>query len=355
MKTVKDILRMMLRDHTARQRWNYLKYKFSEKNEALPYGPVTISIVATARCTLSCDMCPTHSRIVSRDYEHAQANVRDMDFTTFKEIIDTFDRAIEVNIIGSGEPLLNRDFFRMVDYASSKKMGVKVFSNGTTIADNMDKILDSKLDGITISINGHDAKEFDRMTGMGEDVYHKILEAAKRLLEEKKRRSSKIRIKLSFIIDRHNYRSIPEMVDLGLKMGADYIFLCNFLSSPYEGLRAEERTLWADAAVIGEIKSAIKDYPKDIRRKIALPVLLDEKAVKNRCKTHFTQIRFDGDGNVSSCSIMLLNMAGHGNYKDNDVWNNAFFRKQRRLFISGASSDMPGPCRVCPDNKGVKI
>lgn len=351
---MKEILSTILSDHTIGQKANYLKSLFMPKGERLGYDPVTISIVGTTRCTLSCDMCPTHSGRVPDDYPHKQKSVKDIDLAMFKDIIGRFKNAMTVHIIGSGEPMLNRDFFDMVDFASRMKMTVKTFSNGTTIMDNMDRIVSSKLDGITISLNGHDAKEFRRMTGMDEKIYGEIYDATKKLIEKRDRAGSRVKVKLSFIIDRENYRSIPDMVDTGLGLGADHIFFCNFLSAPYAGLKAEERALMVGGGFEDELKKIFDKYPPAIRRKLTPPVLIDSSARRNDCMTHFLQARFDGDGNVSSCSMMLLDMSGNGSYKDAGLWNNEFFTEMRRKFLSGDGSRLPDPCRACPDNKGIK-
>ncbi|MDD5496135.1 MAG: radical SAM protein [Candidatus Omnitrophica bacterium] len=355
MELGRKILNTILSGHTFSQKANYIKYLLSKKEEVLAYDPVTISIVATGRCTLNCHMCPTHSSIVGKEYPHTQKTARDMDLEMFRYMIDRFGKATTVHIIGSGEPLLNEDFFKMVDYAASKKMRVKTFSNGTIIEKNIDNILNSKLDGITISINGQDPGEFKRMTGMDGAIYLKIYDATRRLIEERNRRKVKIKVKLSFIIDNYNYKFIPEMIETSLKLGVDHAFFCNFLSSPYTGLSAPERVLMAEEKTKEEIRRIFAAYPPSIRKRLTPPVLLDTKMDKNACDTHFTQIRFDGDGNVSSCSMMLLDMTGHGTYKDDDVWNNEFFRKMRRVFLKGKMGEFPDPCKVCPDNKGVKV
>jgi MoaA/NifB/PqqE/SkfB family radical SAM enzyme len=355
MNTLIEALGVIASGHTLGQKINYIRYLFSKRSKKLDYDPVTISIVGTTRCTLSCDMCPTHSGIVPDEYPHKQKNVKDMDFAMFKEVIDKFKNALTVHIIGSGEPLLNGDFFKMVDYAASKGMAVKTFSNGTTIKENIENILNSKLDGITISLNGHDSKEFNRMTGMKESVYYEIYDAARRLVEEKKRRASRVKIKLSFIVDRQNYNKIPDMVHTSISLGADHAFFCNFLPAPYGDLNSDNRVLLADRRTINEINFIFSKYPHSIRRRLTPPVLVDMKSDKNQCKTHFSQIRFDGDGNVSSCSMMLLNMTGNGSFRDEEVWNNDFFTKMRASFLSQDDSALPVPCLACSDNKGVKI
>ena len=350
-----SMLRMIFANHRFNQKANYFKFLFSGKQEILSYSPVIVSIVATSRCTLSCDMCPTHSRIVPKDYPHRQNDAPDMGLAMLKEIIDRFGSAITVHIIGSGEPLLNKDFFKMVDYAASKKMTVKTFSNGTVIEENIDNILNSKLDGITISLNGHTSSEFRRMTGMDESYYDKILVAVKKLVAEKRKRGSFVKVKLSFIIDKHNYRHIPAMVDVALDTGVDHAFFCNFLPCPYGHLGAGDRLLTSDDRIKKELDEMFSRYPAAVRKKLTPPVLVDMGEGKNNCSTHFSQVRFDGGGNVSSCSMMLLDMTGHGSYKDPGVWNNAFFTGMRRKFLSGDNERLFDPCRVCPDNKGVRI
>ena len=355
MRLIRESVEIIFSGHTIGQKINYLKYLFSGKGEVLSYDPITISIVGTTRCTLSCDMCPTHSGRVPEDYPHKQKNVKDIDFEMFKDIINRFKNALTVHIIGSGEPLLNKDFFRMVEYAAGKKMAVKTFSNGTTIKNNIDIILNSRLDGITVSLNGHDPKEFKRMTGMDEKIYSEIYDMTRILVDKKKKRNPRLKVKLSFIIDKRNYKYIPEMVDTGIKLGADHIFFCNFLAAPYNGLSADERALTADARLMDELGAIFRKYPPEVRKRLTPPVLIDKSMERNNCQSHFSQIRFDGDGNVSSCSMMLLNMSGNGNYKDAGVWNNNFFVDMRKRFLSDNAGLIPEPCVVCPDNKGVKV
>lgn len=350
-----DMIAVISSGHTFKQKINYLKFRMYPKQEILAYDPVTISIVATGRCTLSCDMCPTHSRAVPRDYPHMQKFGRDMEFDMFRRIIDRFDNALSVHIIGSGEPLLNKDLFRMVDYASGRKMIVKTFSNGTTVSENIERIIGSKLDGITISINGHNSREFARMTGMDEEVYSKIYSGVKALVEEKVNHAACIKIKLSFIIDKYNYASIPDMVTLGMELGVDHMFFCNFLPAPYKGLTAAERTLMDEGDMTASLKRIFGQYPPSVRRMLTPPVLMKRDAKINRCDTHFSQIRFDGEGDFSSCSMMLLDMSGHGRYTDKEIWNGNYFRLMRRLFLLNDQSSLPEPCVYCPDNSGIKI
>ncbi|MDD5421814.1 MAG: radical SAM protein [Candidatus Omnitrophota bacterium] len=352
---MKDVLNVFRANYSFRQKMNYLKYRFSAKEETLGYEPIVISVVATGRCTLSCDMCPTHSKKMPKDYPHIQSPSKDISFEDFKRAVDALPRALHVHIIGSGEPLLNRDFFRIAEYAAVKKrMKVKTFSNGTTIEKNIDNIINSPLDGITISLNGHSPEEFSRMTGCPKETYSRIYDATARLIKARDSSGSKVKVKLSFIIDRVNYVNMPLMIETGERLGADSIFFCNFLPAPYKGFTADERMIFTyDLREIDFMRGVYSRLDPVMKKKISLPDAIDPGRTKNGCNTYFTQIRIDGEGRASSCSIMLLNMKGSGRVWDYGVWNNAFFRNMRKTFLSDSAGLLPEPCRVCPENKGV--
>lgn len=341
---------------TWEQKKNYLTYILSRPSEVLKYKPLTISVVGTARCTLECDMCPTHSRLVPEDYEFSQKPSKDISLETFKKVLDTFSEALNVHIIGAGEPLLNKDFFEMVHYAAKRHMTVKTFSNGTTIPENISRILEAPLDGITISLNGHNREEYRRMTGGACEIYDKIFDGVKTLISERDRTNSKVKIKLSFIIDTVNYKSLEDMIRAGMGLGADTIFLCNFLPCPYPGLSADERMIFLkNKGAIDFIKDVYDNLDNETKRKVSFPDAVDIGIKDNKCDTHFTQIRVDGEGRVSSCSVMLLNMEGSGYYYQPDVWNNTFFRETRRAFLKNNRDLLKDPCRICPENLGVRI
>ncbi|MDD5423310.1 MAG: hypothetical protein PHT32_07850, partial [Candidatus Omnitrophica bacterium] len=159
---------------------------------------------------------------------------------------------------------------------------------------------------------------------------------------------------LSFIVDRVNYRRLQSMIEIGERLGADSMFFCNFLPSPYRGFKADERMIFSsDSKEIDFMKDVYSRLNNAMKKRVSLPNVIDRNSGQNGCNTYFTQIRVDGEMRASSCSIMLLNMEGNGHAFDKDVWNNAFFRKMRNAFMSGDS--IPPPCRVCPENRGVNI
>jgi len=356
MNKLKNSVNIIRDRYTLKQKFNYIKFLMSRKdNIHLSYDPITISAVATGRCNFSCNMCPTHSKIIPDDYPFIQETKKDMPIDLFKDVVNKFNKALYVHIIGSGEPLLNKDLFKMVNYAVKiKNMRVKTFSNGVAIRDNIGQIIESALDGITISINGHNSNEFARLTGMDEKWFPIIYDGVKNLVKERNKIKSKVKVKLSFIIDQENYVYIPEMVKTAEDLNVDNFFLCNFLPNPYDGFRAEERSIIVNnKLVVDFINKYISTLSDDIKKKITFPVLLNIKGKEKKCRVHFSQIRVDGEGNVSSCSMMMLNMLNHGHFYDNDVWNNEFFQDMRSRFLAANDEKLNAPCKVCTINRGL--
>jgi MoaA/NifB/PqqE/SkfB family radical SAM enzyme len=326
---------------------NYLICKYSPRGRILRYDPVVLSIQTTNRCNLSCDMCQTHSTKIPPSIYHYQGG-KDIDLPTFKRFIDKYKKALSVSCIGTGEPLLNKDFFAMVNYAAFKrKMHVATVSNGMVIGEKIDRILESGLNSIEISLNGQNAEEFHRMTGQPERYYPVIYQNIQNLITKRNEGKSRMIISISFILDQQNYRNIFRMLEVAEKLKADEVSFHNFLPSPEPGFTAVERCLYSDNQEVVDILKNIRETYHKTR--VNFPRLLDKTRKVKYCEDYFTVLRVDGEGDVGGCSGQLLNLKGNGKFYDRDVWNNTHFRERRRLFLDPNLPELP-PCQTCPCN-----
>lgn len=145
--------------------WNLLKLKLSKFSEAVNYYPTVIDLEPTQKCNYGCVMC-----IIPNMKEKRPS----MTFETFKKIVDEQYGLMEVKIQGVGEPLLNKDFFKMVDYAKMRLLWVRTTINGSLlhVNDNYKKLVDSKIHDINISIDGctKDVYESIRIGGNFEQI-----------------------------------------------------------------------------------------------------------------------------------------------------------------------------------------
>jgi MoaA/NifB/PqqE/SkfB family radical SAM enzyme len=336
--------------HTFGQMLNLAKYAFGRKRCKVKYNPIYISVFPTLRCNLNCDMCLTHSTKFVNQY--GQQPSQDLDFELFKRILNRFKDAIAVNLVGNGEPLFHKDIFPMIEYAAKvMKMYTYSGSNGIILGEYVEKIVDSPLTGFTVSINGHNAAEFHRMTGMPDRVFDAIRDNTAALVKERNKKGSKLQISASIILDSQNYRYLEDMVRFVDSLGVDKILFFQFLASPAPGFSVEERSLFSDDQEVVKAFAGVKAMQKNTRAKISLPPLLERAMNGKFCSVPFYNITMDGEGRVGGCSCQILNLTGNNKFDEADAWNNPLLQEFRRRFID-PRVPLLEPCRWCYNNQG---
>ena len=135
-------------------------------------NPISLQIEPTTKCNLRCRMC------LSPFWDRKGM---EMSFTNFKKIIDQFPLLVTINLQGIGEPLLNKDIFKMIEYCKSKKMIVLFTSNGTLINEKVaEKFVDYGLDYVIISMDGAVPETFEKIR-IGANFNH-VIENVKNLI-----------------------------------------------------------------------------------------------------------------------------------------------------------------------------
>ncbi|MBU1864514.1 MAG: radical SAM protein [Candidatus Omnitrophica bacterium] len=111
--------------------------------------PIHIDIEPTSYCQLQCPMCFRQHRKVEKQGH--------MSFDLFKKIIDEIEgKVYSIKFTGRGEPLLNKELPRFIEYVKGKKFGeVALITNGQLLTESlMHTFIDSGLDRIAFSIDG---------------------------------------------------------------------------------------------------------------------------------------------------------------------------------------------------------
>ncbi|NLI76664.1 MAG: radical SAM protein [Candidatus Riflebacteria bacterium] len=331
---------------TLRQAWNLLRYLCSGWQPILPYRPLYLSVSSVSRCNLRCEFCHVHSPKVS-PYPYQHQPCPDVTFSMFRAFLRRFPEALAVSIIGSGEPTLNPDFFRMVEYAHSRNLLTITSTNGTLGPAVMERLADSRLDRLEISLNGYDEDSFHRFTGLDGSLFPRIRRNAERIIARKRVHHRPMDVVLTCVFDRTTYREAGHFVALADELGADRVAIQQFLPiPPVPGFSAAERCLFAADPAVTRFFSET-DWAR-FRVRVELPRLITEK--KRFCKSVFTTLRIDGNGQVGGCAGMLLNNAGNGSFLDQEVWNNAYFQRMRGLFLAGRFPE--ACCRDCVSTSG---
>ena len=142
---------------------NFIKSNFERNKDVLHSMPYVLHIEPAGNlCNLRCPLCPVGNFELDREKGL-------MKFEVFEEIVNQMDDSVFYIIFsGWGEPLVNKDLFRMIRLARERKIFCKMFTNATYLtAENIRALLESGINVIRCSYDGIAAESYlkDRVGG----------------------------------------------------------------------------------------------------------------------------------------------------------------------------------------------
>lgn len=327
---------------------NILKYLLLPKKERLNYQPPDITCYVTDRCTLNCNFCPHHSSVRNKDYPYLHEPLENMTLETFQQIVDSFPATPRISLCGVGEPFLNTDIYRMIDYAIEKRKLIFIVTNGTLLKDHVDEISKRKIFGINISLNCIDQDGFNKLTNTDKYKFDEIIASIRSLIENNHK--SKMKISLSFVISKSKLFEIEKILDF-VSEHLSGVATVAFHNTIYFGIEES----YPLSEVITESDTEAVRYLEGITNNsgkypfsIALPKLRPSNTKEILCADFFTQLHIDANGNVSGCGRSIAPNQEFGNVlkEGKEVWNNTFFQKMRAMTLNRNFKEHP-VCRNC--------
>lgn len=143
--------------------------------------PFILHIELTNVCNLKCPYCVTGN-------DSNQLRKGYISFEDFKKLIDQMkDYLILIRLDGIGESFLNKDFIRMLEYASQNNIITSVSTNFVTIArEDTEKLIDAGLDYLIVGLDGATEEVYQLVRPGGK--LETVVENIKYLVEKKKER-----------------------------------------------------------------------------------------------------------------------------------------------------------------------
>jgi len=133
----------------------------------------------------------------------------------FKLIDQIVEFSNPILVLSGGEPLYRRDIFDLATYGINKGLRLSLATNGTLIDSKMaDKIRDTGFARVAISLDGGNAATHDKFRAIP-GSFNKAVEGIKNLIERG------VSAQINTTIAKHNYKELPEILDLALKLGVD--------------------------------------------------------------------------------------------------------------------------------------
>lgn len=325
---------------------NYDKYlnSFGKRYQTkCDYMPVKMDYEVSSRCNFRCTMC-----LMS---EIADQRPDNMLYEDFKESIDMQQGLIEVKLQGIGEPLLNPDFFKMVDYAVSNYIWVRTTTNASllNLNDNYKKMIDSKIGEIQISVDGATKETFESIR-IGSN-FDRVVENCRMLNEYAETKGERWRTSCWMLVQKENVNEVEPLLELAAKM--------KFTRLTYSiAISDWSKDNWADINGKKEVKNFFTDElaEKLICRGKELGIVVTfwdgkDKYYYDETKEHlcgwlFGRAYISADMRIVPCCVVCdSNTCDMGDATDFvNEWNNSKYQELRRLHTSG---DIPKMCCNC--------
>ncbi len=320
---------------------NYLKYKNTGKLRELNYAPIKIDIENVSRCNLSCSMCQI-SKIKDRK------RAKDLSIDDFKIIIDKLYGVFEIKIQGIGEPFLQADFFKMVEYASFKDIWVRTTTNATLLDrdEKYKRIIDAGIGEIQISIDGttKDTYETIRINADFERMVQncKLINNYCYSLEMDKTR-------MWVLLQRDNFHELHKFPAFAERLGFKRLTISMDISGWGDNVWTIENS---DRNVSHEVLQ--DDIDRLLEESIRLGIdltfwdITDKYTIKNICPWPFERAYISSDKFVVPCCMIgnpdKINFGNFNNFNFMDIWNGDEYKDFRESHING---NIPAICKYC--------
>ncbi|MEA2096959.1 MAG: radical SAM protein [Candidatus Cloacimonadota bacterium] len=311
----------------------YLSYYISLLTKKAIYwgSPPVVMIEPTNICNLQCPLCPSGNGTLKRAKGY-------MSFEVFKKIIDDIHKtAFMVVLWNQGEPYLNKDFSKMVKYASYRGLFTLVSTNGNIDYDAED-VVNSGLDSMIVSLDGTTQETYNKYRVNGK--LDKVIKGVKEIVAAKKKlnRTNPL-LRWQFLVMKHNEHEIEEIKQLSKELGVD-------------NLELKSVQIYSK----DDIKNYLPTNPKYRRYKVNGDNFELKFSIKNRCRRIWTNAVVNWDGEAAICCFDKDGDFKVGNVMDsslNQLWKNENIMKVRNQILSDRKQ-IP-ICRNCLEGIKIKI
>lgn len=187
---------------------------FGVRKPFVPGAPFLVVWDVTYACNLKCKHCYSSAGSVLND---------ELTTDEAKTVIDKLDGlGVTAIAFSGGEPLLRKDIFELIEYASSRGIYTAMATNGTLISkDIARKLKDLGLGFVQISLDGR-KETHDRFRGV-EGAFDRTIEGIKNCVD------AGLFVNVAMTVTKLNLRDVPYVVNLCENLGVNWFMFYNFI------------------------------------------------------------------------------------------------------------------------------
>ncbi len=331
--------------------------------EIVPTEPRVIFIEITNRCNLLCETCP-------RTYLDREP-LKSLTYEEFVFIADQFPEMQRALLHGIGEPLINKELPRIIQFLKARDIEVLINSNGTLLTPAwQEKIVESGLDEYHCSVDGATDETYARIRG--KDLLPKLTAGLQGLIQTKERLGSETpHISIWCVATQENLAELPDLIRLAAKLGVPEVYLQRlvfFAQEPEDqyGMAVNELAIFGktqaeEEEIIAECETLSDQIgvrlnasgARDPRSSLAAAQSVDHSPWR-KCTRPWTTAYVTANGNCLPCCISpfatndydSLIMGNLFQQSFDEIWNGEVYRQFRAIFLSKSPHQACASCGV---------
>jgi len=214
-----DTVRSHLKDPYMRKGFAVILRSIAEYGITKPQRLIAPFMVVwdfTKQCNLKCRHC----------YANATP-YPSPDELSLEEKLNIVDQLDEAGVAGlsfsGGEPLTNKDFWNVAEYAASKGFYISVATNGTLITEKVaERLKEVGVRYVEVSLDGTSAEIHDKFRGV-----NGAFERAVNGIENA--RDAGLSTGIATTVTHYNLDELPEMIEVGRRLKVDRFIVFNFI------------------------------------------------------------------------------------------------------------------------------
>jgi len=310
--------------------------------------PRSADVEVTTKCNLACVIC-------QRTY-WARPSI-DMPYSLFRKSIGQIPPLQSVKLHGIGEPLLNPSLVDMIRYAKQAGLFVWTYTNGTLlyVSDNADKLLFSGLDLLRVSVNGADARSYERIRPCVK--WAEFIKGVQHLVERRSALNADMTIELWVVGMQSNIGQAAEFVRLGARLEVDAVRI-QMVANTYEYKPEVGQRLTQIPIQPGDSVQVYLEEARAVARQSDITFEAasgKQHSETNRCPWPFTRTFISAEGFVVPCGTIAdpgtVNLGKLSQNTFQEIWQSVGYQTLRGRHLAG---NIPVYCQRCYGIAGAK-
>ncbi len=181
---------------------------------------ISLELDLTNLCDNKCPNCTgVKDKKVSLTFEQVKKLV--------DELADVFN-AKSIIISGGGEPLLNRDFVKILYYINGRGIDIGLNSNGYSLNEESSKAIADCCSYFRISLDAGTPEMYKKTHGMGKEAFEKVVSNMKMFDKTRKRMGSGVSFGTGYLTNEETRKGIWDFFVISKECGADFAQLRPF-------------------------------------------------------------------------------------------------------------------------------